>query len=219
MLAVAQGLLVALGVRPAAASENIGRLKEMENDVWGTLLGAMRAPLTQSASIFKNQKLETGDDSAAVVRFIDETQLSLGENANVTIDDYVYAGNNSRSSVMLAKGAFRFVSGKMPEKNMKIKTPTVGIGIRGTELLIDVYEDGSTEMSTIEGAASVVSILTNEVLDVVAGRSILADAQGVFVGGVRDFVHKSVDDAIQREIDKLRSKSPIPLPDIPNPFR
>ena len=38
-------------------------------------------------------------------------------------------------------------------------------------------------------------------------------------GGVRDYNHKSADDAIQREINKLRSKSPIPLPDIPNPFR
>jgi hypothetical protein len=99
----------------------------------------------------------------------------------------------------------------MPEKNMKLNTPTVGIGIRGTELLIDVYEDGSTEVSTISGAANVVSAITNEVLDVLAGQSVLADAEGVFIGGVRDFIHKSADDAIQREINKLRSKSPIPL--------
>jgi hypothetical protein len=36
---------------------------------------------------------------------------------------------------------------------------------------------------------------------------------------VRDYIHQSADDAIQREINKLRSKSPIPLPDILNPFR
>jgi hypothetical protein len=28
-----------------------------------------------------------------------------------------------------------------------------------------------------------------------------------------------LEDLIQREIDKLKSRSPIPLPDIPNPFR
>ena len=63
------------------------------------------------------------------------------------------------------------------------------------------------------------SFATNEILNVLAGQSILADAKGLFIGGVRDYVHKSADDALQREIDKLRSKSPIPLPDIPNPFR
>ena len=219
VLAAAQSLLMAFGLRPAIAAETVGLLKEMENDVWGSLAGFARAPLSLSSAVFKNQKLETGDDSAAVVKFIDASQLSLGENAKLTIDDYVYAGQNSRSSVMLAKGAFRFISGQMPEKNMKLNTPTVGIGIRGTELLIDVYDDGSTEMSTIEGAASVVSISTNEVLEVGAGHSILADARGIFIGGVRDFVHETADRAVQRGIDELRSRSPIPLPDIPNPFR
>lgn len=219
MLATAQGAMLALGIGFARADSGVGKLSRKENDVWGTLKGASKSTLDEAAQIFKNQKLETGDDSAAVVRFIDDSQLSLGENANMTIDEYVYAGDKSRSSVMLAKGAFRFVSGQMPEKNMKLQTPTVGIGIRGTELLIDVYEDGSTEMSTVEGAASVVSNVTNEVLEVVAGHSILADAKGIFIGGVRDFVHQSADRAIQRGLDELRSRSPIPLPDIPNPFR
>lgn len=218
MLAVAQCALL-VGGRVAWAGNSVGTLTKKENEVWGTIRGARQIALEEAAQVFRNQKLETGDDSAAVVKFIDQSQLSLGENANLVVDEYVYAGEKSRSSVMLGKGAFRFLSGQMPEKNMKLNTPTVGIGIRGTELLIDVYEDGSTEVSTISGAANVVSAITNEVLDVLAGQSVLADAQGVFIGGVRDYIHKSADDAIQREINKLRSKSPIPLPDIPNPFR
>ena len=219
MLAAAQTVLIAFGVGIARAESSVGNLAEKENDVWGTLKGAAQIALGKSAEIFKNQKLQTGADSAAKVRFIDDSQLSLGANANVTVDEYVFAGDKSRSSVMLAKGAFRFISGQMPEKNMKLKTPTVGIGIRGTELMIDVYDDGSTELSTIEGAASVVSNVTNEVLEVVAGHSILADAKGLFIGGVRDFIHKSADKAIERGLDEIRSRSPIPLPDIPNPFR
>jgi ferric-dicitrate binding protein FerR (iron transport regulator) len=219
MLAVAQGALAVFGVRLAWADGSVGKLSKKENEVWGTMKGAAQVALEEASQIFRNQKLETGDHSAAVVRFIDDSQLSLGAHANAVIDDYVFNGDKSRSSVMLTKGAFRFISGQMPEKNMKLNTPTVGIGIRGTELLIDVYDDGSTELSTVEGAASVMSLATNEVLNVLAGQSILADAKGAFIGGVRDYIHKSADDAIQREIDKLRSKSPIPLPDIPNPFR
>ena len=212
---------VALGA-PAVAADGIGAAETVVNEVWGTQVGASRAALAQAAAIFRNQKLETGDDSAAAVRFVDASKLTLGANANATIDEYVFSGAASRSAVTLAKGAFRFISGQMPEKNMKIHTPTVVIGIRGTELKIDVYEDGSTELSTVSGAANIVSKATSEALDILAGHSVLADSNGVF-GVVRDFIHKSKDEAIERGISKLRSKIPIPdipgIPGIPNPFR
>ncbi|MCE9521313.1 MAG: FecR domain-containing protein [Alphaproteobacteria bacterium] len=216
--AAAQGT-IAFGAARAFAADGVGTLESVENQVWGTTAGAARVSLAEAAAIFRNQRLETGNDAAAGVRFIDASKLSLGSNSNVIIDEYVFAGDASRSTMTLAKGAFRFISGQMPEKNMKLQTPTVSIGIRGTELQIDVYEDGSTEMSTIDGAARVISALTSEALDVLAGQSILSDAKGAFIGGVRDYIHKSANDAINREIDKLRSRVPIPIPDILNPFR
>jgi hypothetical protein len=216
--AAAQGA-IAFGAARAFAADGVGALESIENEVWGTPTGATRAALAEAAAIFRNERLETGADSAAGIRFIDTSKLTLGANANAMIDEYVFAGDASRSTFTLAKGAFRFISGQMPEKNMKLQTPTVSIGIRGTELKIDVYDDGSTEMSTVEGAARVVSILTNEVLDVVAGQSVLSDAKGLFIGGVRNFIHKSADEAVERGLNKLRSRVPIPIPDILNPFR
>ena len=60
---------------------------------------------------------------------------------------------------------------------------------------------------------------TNEALDILAGHSVSCDANGV-LGVIRDYIHKSADEAVERGIDELRSRSPIPLPfDIPNPFR
>jgi hypothetical protein len=202
----------------ATAADGIGALESVANDVWGTPPGAARTALKEAAAIFRNHRLETGDDSAAAVRFVDASKLTLGANANAVVDEYVYAGDASRSSMNLAKGAFRFISGQMPEKNMKLKTPTVTIGIRGTELKIDVYDDGATELSTIEGAATIVSNVTNKALDILAGHSVLADSNGAF-GLIRDFIHKSKDEAIERGLDELRSRSPIRLPDIPFPFR
>ncbi len=210
---------VGLAVRIAVADDGVGSLESLANEVWGTQVGAARVALAEAAQVFRNQRLETGDDSAAEVRFVDASKLSLGANANVVVDDYVFAGDASRSAITMTKGAFRFISGQMPEKNMKLQTPTVTIGIRGTELKIDVYEDGSTELSTIEGAARIVSNLTDDALDILAGHSVLADKDGVF-GAIRDFIHKSRDEAIERGIDELKSKSPIPIPfDIPNPFK
>ncbi len=218
MLATAS---IALGA-PAIAADGIGAAETVVNEAWGTQVGASRVALSTAAAVFRNQRLETGDDSGAAVRFIDASKLTLGANANAVVDEYVFAGAASRSAVTLAKGAFRFISGQMPEKNMRIKTPTVVIGIRGTELKIDVYEDGSTELSTISGAANIVSSATSEALDILAGHSVLADANGVF-SAVRDFIHKSKDEAIERGLSEIRSKIPIPnipgLPGIPNPFK
>ncbi len=218
MLATAAAALGAGGA--AHAADGIGALETRVNDVWGTPVGAARVEIAEAAAIFRNQRLETGEDSAAGVRFIDASKLTLGANASAVVDDYVFAGAASKSAVTLAKGAFRFISGQMPEKNMKIHTPTVVIGIRGTELKIDVYEDGSTELSTVSGAANILSRATSEALDILAGHSVLADSNGVF-GAVRDFIHKSKDEAIERGLNEIRSKIPsIPgLPGIPNPFK
>jgi hypothetical protein len=211
---------VALGA-PSIAADGIGVVETKVNEAWGTAVGAARVELAEAAAVFRNQRLETGEDSAAGVRFIDASKLTLGANANAVVDEYVFAGAASKSAVTLAKGAFRFISGQMPEKNMKIQTPTVVIGIRGTELKIDVYEDGSTELSTVSGAANIVSRATSEALDILAGHSVLADSNGVF-GVVRDFIHKSKDEAIERGLAHVRSKIPMPnipgLPGIRNPF-
>lgn len=217
MLATAS---IALGA-PAVAADGIGAAETVVNDVWGTQTGASRVELAQASAIFRNQRLETGDDSGAAVRFVDASKLTLGANANAVVDEYVFAGAASKSAVTLAKGAFRFISGQMPEKNMRIKTPTVVIGIRGTELKIDVYEDGSTELSTILGAANIVSNATSQALDILAGQSVIADENGVF-SAIRDFIHKSKDEAIERGLSEIRSKLRVPslpgLPGIPNPF-
>lgn len=217
MLATAS---IALGA-PAIAADGIGAAETVVNDVWGTQTGASRVELAQASAIFRNQRLETGDDSGAAVRFVDASKLTLGANANAVVDEYVFAGAASKSAVTLAKGAFRFISGQMPEKNMRIKTPTVVIGIRGTELKIDVYEDGSTELSTISGAANIVSNVTSQALDILAGQSVIADENGVF-SAIRDFIHKSKDEAIERGLSDIRSKLRVPslpgLPGIPNPF-
>jgi hypothetical protein len=219
MLTTAQIALAAVTARVAFAEDNVGKLETVENEVWGTPVGATRTAMAEAAAIFRNQRLETGDESAAGVRFIDASKLTLGANASAVIDEYVFAGEASRSLTTLTKGAFRFISGQMPEKNMKIKTPTVTIGIRGTELKIDVYDDGATELSTISGAANIVSNITNEALDILAGHSVSVDKDGV-MGIIRDFIHKSKDEAIERGLGELRRRTNFPsIPGIPNPFR
>jgi hypothetical protein len=84
-----------------------------------------------------NDLLETSVDGAIRVQFVDETFFSLGANASMRIDSFVFDPQRGASKLSLdfARGAFRFVSGKPVHAypgQPAIKTPVAVIGIRGT---------------------------------------------------------------------------------------
>jgi len=88
-------------------------------------------------AVFQDDTFETGSGGGVGLTFDDGSSFSLGPDARLTIDSFVYdAGGADSNMVMnLAQGAFSFVSGqvaKSGDNNMTIVTPTATIGIRGT---------------------------------------------------------------------------------------
>ena len=120
-----------------------------------TVTGLFSENLRQLAlkdDIYHNEVIETGADSASEITFLDETKLSLGPDSRVTLDRFVFDPDPSRSAFVMsaAKGVIRFISGNLPKENYVIHTPVSTIGIRGTEIVIVVLPDGSTNI-TVEG--------------------------------------------------------------------
>lgn len=79
----------------------------------------------------------TGAVSMTQLLLLDKTSFTVGANARVRIDRFVYdpARNASSVSASVAKGAFRFMSGrslKNGSEGSSIRTPVASIGIRGT---------------------------------------------------------------------------------------
>lgn len=79
----------------------------------------------------------TGATSMTQLLLLDKTSFTVGSNARVRIDRFVYdpARNASSISASVAKGAFRFMSGrslKNGTEGSSIRTPVASIGIRGT---------------------------------------------------------------------------------------
>ena len=96
--------------------------------------------------ILSYDKVETANGRMGIT-FIDETQIRLTENSQVLIDEFVFDPNPDKSKMALtfAKGTARFVSGKLnkvSKKNIKIRTNSATIGIRGTDFTITVDELG-----------------------------------------------------------------------------
>jgi hypothetical protein len=112
-----------------------------------------RSDLRLRDPIIRNAELATAERGALEVTFLDGSKLSMGQNSRLTVDEYVYAGPGgaSRQTIRYTKGLFRFVSGSIPKDNVKVETPTVTIGIRGTAFRSLIEDSGDEAFSVEEG--------------------------------------------------------------------
>ena len=100
------------------------------------------------ANIKSYDTLETSNGRMGIT-FLDDTQIRLTEHSQVLVDEFVFDPNpdNSKMALNFAKGTARFVTGKLglvPKKNIKIRTNSATIGIRGTDFTITVNEIGES---------------------------------------------------------------------------
>ncbi|MCJ2077095.1 FecR family protein [Methylobacterium sp. E-016] len=142
-----------LAVPGAVAAQGIGKTIVVQNDV-SRLKGNQRSALTTGESVFKEEAVQTGADSVAKIVFLDQTNLSIGPNARVSLNQYVYSEDRPAGKVALnlLKGTYRFVTGDLEKKSYQINTPVATIGVRGTTF----------DVSTT-GVRSVVTLLEGEV--------------------------------------------------------
>ena len=78
--------------------------------------------------------------------FLDGTTLSIGGDALVTLDAFVYdpGSRTGDLAISILKGIVRFIGGRISKLNpVTIRTPRAEIGIRGGIAIIDATESGS----------------------------------------------------------------------------
>lgn len=109
------------------------------------------------------------------VRFIDDSKLRMTEHTRIVIDNVVFDDDPSKSDLAMtfAQGTARFISGqlgKVDKENIRLKTPTASIGIRGTDFTVTVDEFGKTlvvllpDVNGISSGEIIVSTMTGEVV-------------------------------------------------------
>ena len=134
----------------------IGAVDTLKGRGWGKTVLVGRYDKTVGDLVVLNEVLGTGKHSNMKLSFIDGTVMSLGEDAEIIVDEMVYDPNDTKDNrvvLRLGVGAFYFVSGKVAKDKVTIITPTATIGIRGTELVINVSKDGSTAVGVSKGHA------------------------------------------------------------------
>jgi len=117
------------------------------------------AALNVGDAVYMNDILETGDKARLTVTFIDGQSLTLGENAEIIIDEFVYEDDPIRDASVLrwVSGAFLTATGAIGKSNPEsvlVNTPVATIGIRGTQFWGGRLEK-DFEVLVLEGAVVV----------------------------------------------------------------
>lgn len=179
--ALAMGLF--FGLADARAAQ-IGVASAVSNDVQGFEGGKPRV-LTVGGGVFSNERVRTGISSSAQLLFVDKTTVSIGPQAELTLDKFIYDPNRGSGQVVIdtVRGSFRFITGSQNPNNYTIKTPVGTLGIRGTIVNIQVSGD-RTVIGLSEGAVKI-TLLNGQVLNLTqVGMAYIIDGNGNVTGPV-----------------------------------
>src|SRR6056300_264771 len=88
------------------------------------------------------------------IDFVDETRVDITEHSRLLIDEFVYdpANDVGSLSIKATLGGVRYASGQIAKRyrqNVKIKTPSATIGVRGTDFVMVVDEMGGSMITLL----------------------------------------------------------------------
>ena len=152
-------LLAACFALPAAA-QTVGVASATSGQPRGTPPAQNERILRVGVDVFANERIRTGPADRAHLVFRDGSALSVGANAELTIDRFVYDPNTQNGDLAFTatRGAFRFVGGAISKKSeVRVTTPSGNIGVRGGIATFAIGADGSMTVTFLFGDSLTVS--------------------------------------------------------------
>ncbi len=146
-------LLLGIGLASPCvrADQRVGIDSAVNPNAMGIPPGALPRRLVLGQDVVFNERITTEAEGQTQILFVDESTLSVGPNANMVIDQFVYDPNTGTGKFVasLTRGVFRFVGGKLSkqENAVTMRTPTATIGIRGGVMLVNLRSDCATSGS------------------------------------------------------------------------
>jgi hypothetical protein len=150
----------------ASAATQVGAVTRVQGSCVGVSDGTTRT-LDKDVPVHLAEVISTGDAARLEIGLDDGTTLTLGENARLVIDRFVYRPSESLDALAVStRGAFRFVSGafKTASSTVSVQTPVATLGVRGTDFWGGPI-DGAYGVFLLEGAVSVTTNVGEVVLD------------------------------------------------------
>lgn len=156
---------------------NIAKVVALRGDV-SVIRDGKNEKLQVNHEIKQSDEIVTLNNSKVQILFKDNTVITIGKNSNFSISKYIFDSKNEPEvKLNFSKGVFRVITGKIgkiaPER-FKIRTKTSSIGIRGTQILVDI-KPSVEKIYCTEGIIEVLSLNSNDMNIVNAGKLIRID--------------------------------------------
>lgn len=150
--------LSALSLAVPAMADVIGQVDRVQNEATAEAQGNVRK-LAAADPVAFGDVLRAHEASRLEATLIDDTQLTLGENSVLTVDEYVYdpAKAGGRMALTILGGTFLFKGGRVeaPEGgNVTLTTSFATLGVRGTTVWGGPL-DGAFAVFVLDGEVTV----------------------------------------------------------------
>jgi len=165
-----------------AAQEPVGRVLGVKGTATVVHQGSSKAEkLAVNASVYLMDRINTGGQSKVKMQMKDETIVTLGQDGEMVINEFVYKPETStrKAALKLVKGAVRSFISKMFAgigSAFEVHTPTAVAGARGTHNLVHVI---SNRRTLVIGISSITTVGNSD--PNVPGEETLTDNHGSYV--------------------------------------
>ena len=118
----------------ADAAQTVGTTAAVNPQAQGTPPGEGTRTLVLGNDVVFKERIDTSGEGLVQVLLVDGTTLTVGPGSSLVIDQFIYDPNARTGKLVIsfAKGAMRFIGGKLSKKEAAVvNTPLGALGIRG----------------------------------------------------------------------------------------
>ncbi len=110
-------------------------------------IGPVTRELERDGQVYADEVISTTDGGATRIVFLDDTELTIGANSTVVLDQYIYDPNQGTGTMVvnMLNGVFDFKSGSLPSESYQLNTPSATLAIRGTGIRFVVEQIGENQ--------------------------------------------------------------------------
>ena len=158
--------LIGANTANASTSEFIGVIGAAIGDIQNQ----NNEKLINGSKIFYGDTIISEAQSNAQILFLDQTVLTLGEDTELTIDEFIYDPNSHDGSFVsnVKSGTVKFITGQISNKNpdnLEVKIPSGTLGARGTEFVVlSESNDKSTVVLLGPGPANTLGMIPGNLI-------------------------------------------------------
>jgi hypothetical protein len=139
----------------ALAQQKVGAAAAVNPDTSGTPPSGAVRQVVIGQDIVHNERIVTGATGQTQILFLDQSTMTVGENADLTIDDFVYDTSTSKGQLVMntTKGILRYVGGALSKNAnaVSLVTPSGTLGIRGGVFLLSLTSNGQLYVVLLYG--------------------------------------------------------------------